>query len=125
MTRLEDLARAAYETFNSGNFDATVELFAPDVELVRPSGLGIVRGREAVRQFLAPDAFASQRIEPVEFMERGERLFVALRGWARGAGSGIELETPGFHVFETRDGQVTRLQFFFDRAEALEAFEDG
>lgn len=124
MSERIELARKAYAALNRDDWETLAELLSPDLEVQRAGGLGTIAGFDETRDFRAPDAFEWQREEPAgEFIERGERLFIALRSHARGVGSAIELEQPVYHVITFRDGKVVRLEIYFDRAEALRALE--
>ena len=52
--------RAGYDAFNRGDYDATVEWIHPDVVYVSPGGIAEVRGAEALRAWMEPDAFEDQ-----------------------------------------------------------------
>jgi hypothetical protein len=113
--------RRGYELYNAQEFDALVELFAPDVVVERMSGAPPLVGREAIKRFTEPDAFEWQRMEPTEFRENGDRIFVRIRFRARGRGSSIELEQPGYHVWTFRDGVGVHVMTTLDEREALAA----
>jgi ketosteroid isomerase-like protein len=117
----EVLAREAYEAFNRGDWDAMLEVCTPDIAVQRAGGAGIVRGREALREFSTPDAFERQQLEPKEFIDHGDRLFVALQARAIGSQSGIEVEQEGFHVLTIHARKIARLEIYFGRTEALQA----
>jgi ketosteroid isomerase-like protein len=119
--------RAGYEAFNSGDLDTALRELHPDIELYVPETAmdapRPVRGVDAVRRYLAPDAFAEQRFEPEEFIDHGNVVLVRGRAWVRGRGSGIGLEQTVFHVWEVREGKAGRLEVHLDRAQAEEAAE--
>ena len=54
-------------------------------------------------------------IEPLEFLENGERVFVEHRVRARGKGSGIEVVQTYWSVWTVRDGKGVRLALYVDR----------
>jgi ketosteroid isomerase-like protein len=114
----------AYDSFNRGDVEALLDLLHPDVEWVPPATSlepQPLRGREAVREYLAPDFFESQTAEPLETIEEGNRLFVAARIRARGRGSGVELDQIAYHVLTIQDERAVRFEAHVDRATALAA----
>jgi ketosteroid isomerase-like protein len=116
--------RRAYEALNRGDFDAAIEFAHPEAELVPPGGQAPLRGAEAVRAWMEPDAFASQDIEPLDFRVEGNKVLVRVHSRVRGAASGIELEVDLWVVWTLNDdGLVTRVENYLDheKAEALEA----
>lgn len=119
------LLRETYDSFNRGEFEAVLERADPEFELLPPergvSGSEPVRGHDAVHAYLLPDAFQQQRVTPLEFVENGEVILVRLSAYARGAGSGIELEQEAFHVWRTRDGRALRLEIYLEGDRAREA----
>jgi ketosteroid isomerase-like protein len=104
--------RAAYEAFNHGDFDAAVKLVRPDAEFVRVGVEGPLSGAAAIREWMEPDAFEAQRIEPLDFEVSGNRVLVRQRTTARGAGSGIELDVENWAVFTFDDGFIVRGEGF-------------
>jgi ketosteroid isomerase-like protein len=124
MSELADRLRDAYEAFNRGDVDAILDLLHPDIEWVPPPTSlepQPLRGREAVREYLEPNFFESQTVEPLETIEEGNRLLVAARVRARGRGSGVELDQTAFHVLTIEEGRAVRFEVHVDRAEALRA----
>ena len=115
--------RKAYDAFNRGDFDAAVESVHPEIEWERVAEVeGKVHGREAVRQFMQPDVFASQKAEIVEITSHeGDKLLVHARFKGSFSGSGIELEQAGWQLWTIRDGLGGKLEVFLDRDQALEA----
>lgn len=116
--------RRAYEAFNRADFDTATEIAHPEMEFVPPGGQPSLRGANAVRAWMEPDAFEQQQIEPREFRIKGDKVLVRQRGWVRGAGSGIELDVDSCAVWTLNDdGLATRLEYFLSHqeAEALEA----
>jgi ketosteroid isomerase-like protein len=116
--------RRAYEAFNRGDFDTATERAHPEIEFLPPGDQAPLRGAEAFRAWMEPDAFESQKLQPREFRVQGNKVLVRQHARARGAGSGIEveLETWVLWTFDD-DGLVTRVQAFLPHqdAEALQA----
>jgi ketosteroid isomerase-like protein len=119
-----DSLRRAYGAFSRADFDTAIEIAHPDVEFVPPGGQSPLRGADALRAWMEPDAIEEQRIEPREFRVRGNKVLVRQHTWGRGAGSGIELEVDMWVVWTLNDDDiVTRVEAFLvdQEGEALEA----
>ncbi len=113
-----------YDAFNRGDFDTVMAAMAPDVELNRGEvsmETSTVAGIDQVRKYLEPDIFASQHAEVIRVVDADRRVMVETSVEIRGAGSGIELSTPGFTVWTLRAGKATHADFFQTR-EAAPAF---
>jgi ketosteroid isomerase-like protein len=123
-----EIVRRASEAFLRGEWDQAAQLLDPDVELHGTVGGlsegSVMRGfqqiMEAVEQEDA-EAWDERRLEPEQFIDAGDRVVVLLHEFRRGRGSGVELETDTAVVLELREGRVTRIQGYMDRASALEA----
>jgi ketosteroid isomerase-like protein len=101
------------EALNRGEFDVAIELADPEIVFVRPGGLPELRGTDAVREWMEPDAFESQTIELLSHEVEGNRVLTRQRTKARGAGSGIEMEIEALTVWTfNEDGKVTRVESF-------------
>jgi ketosteroid isomerase-like protein len=113
-----------HEAFSNGDYDTAIELMHPDIEFATFGEPSPVKGVEALRAWMEPDAFESQRIEPLRWKLKGNTALVWQHVSARGAGSGIELDTHSWSVWTFDDeGRPTRLESFPDhmKAEALAA----
>jgi hypothetical protein len=110
--------RRVYELFNAEEFDAAVEIAHPDIVFARPGAQSELRGADALRAWMEPDAFDSQVIEPEHFEVAGNRILVRQHATARGASSGIEVEIDSWTLWTfDDDGMVTRMQFFLPNEE--------
>jgi ketosteroid isomerase-like protein len=123
-----ELVRSAVDAYNAGP-EAFLAFMAEDIE-VRPDASVFpeakpFRGRDEFRRFLA---------EIDEGWEGGDKLgvirevfavgarVVARTDWGgRGRASGIDLRSSLSAVYDIRDGQIIRIEFYFDHAQALEA----
>jgi uncharacterized protein len=124
MSEVHDVIRVAYAAYNRGEVEAVIDLLHPDVEWFPPPTTvdpEPVRGRDAVRQYLAPNFFESQSAEPIEIIEEGDRILVIARVRARGRGSGVEIDGTTFHLWTVAEGRATRFAAFVDREEAFAA----
>jgi ketosteroid isomerase-like protein len=116
--------RRIYEAFNRGDFDAAIALMHPEMEYVPPGGQSSLRGAEAVRAWMEPDAFEENQVEPLEFSIHDNKVLVRQHARARGAGSGIALDMEIWGVWTLNDdGLATRFEVYLphQEAEALEA----
>jgi hypothetical protein len=105
--------RRTYENFNAEEFDAAVEMAHPEIVFIRSGAQSELRGVDALRAWMEPDAFESQVIEPEAFEAAGNRVLVRQHATARGAASGIEVEIDSWTLWTfDEDGKVTRMQFF-------------
>ena len=83
------------------------------VDWSRSAGLeaGIYRGEAATRRFWGTffEAFESVVVEPLEFIDCGERVVVPHHFRARGR-QGVEVDANSTVVFTIRDGLITELR---------------
>ena len=127
MSDLTQLVLGAYESFNQGETEPLLELMHPNIEWIPPPTSlepHPLRGREAVREYLAPNVFDTQTAEPLELIEQGNRLLVEARVRARGRGSGIELDQTAYHLLTIEDDRAVRFEVHMDRASALAALRE-
>lgn len=117
--------RAVFDAWNTGNMNALRELYDPAI-VVRyaedwPEGSEPTMGREAViRQWEQQRAaFDTDTLEPIEFVDAGDRVVVRQRWSAEGRGPDLNIEVSTVNTF--RKGKMILLEFFWDHAEALEA----
>ena len=115
---LERLHRG-YEAFNRGDYAAATEWVHPDVVMVSLSpGRTELRGAEALRAWMEPDAFESQNSEARKIEIEGNRALIRQHTRARGSGSGIEMEIGSWAVWTFDDeGRVTRIENFLEHDE--------
>ena len=123
-----ELVRASIEAYADGDVDAYVEFFADDVEVFPDVSLPEAkpfRGREQFRRFVAEVAEGwegSATADIQEIFSVGERVVARADSGGKGRTSGIELRSSLTSVCTIRpDGQITRIEYFFNHADALEA----
>ena len=115
--RIESLQRG-FDAYNRGDFDAAVEAFHPEIELVPAGSQPMIRGVGAIRAWMEPDAFESQVVEPLEFRVAGNKILVRHRTKIHGAGSGIEAEFVNWSVWTyNKTGLVTRFEIYLPNQE--------
>jgi ketosteroid isomerase-like protein len=121
-----DVMRRTEEALNSGDDEAVVETFDPDVvfEPQRASVQGTYRGHDGVRDWLADtrENFAAFRLFITERRDLGDDRVLSIGTLRfRGQGSGVETEVPTAAVVTLRNGKIVRLKDYGDRSKALEA----
>jgi len=115
---LIELVRRATEAFNRGDFDSAAEMAHPEVTLRRTGGLTEVRGVDAFRAWMEPDAFESQQTDLHGFEVEGNRVLARQHTVSRGAGSGIEMGMDSLVVWTFDDDyRVTRVELFLPHEE--------
>jgi ketosteroid isomerase-like protein len=122
-----ELVRRAIEAFNRGDLERFAETVRFDEaieyhEYPEFIEVGVFRGRDAIadhwRQFL--DAFEDYRFEIEKLIDVDDEVVVFTHQHGHGKESlGFELRSAW--VFSFRDGKLTRIRTYPDRAQALEA----
>ena len=82
------------------------------------------RGLEGYRKFVATvdEVWEGENyLEPLEFIDLGERWMVLANGRMRAQASGVPLSEEYAGVATLRDGQVFRVQEYYDHAKGFEA----
>jgi ketosteroid isomerase-like protein len=123
-----ELVRSAVEAYNADP-EAYLAFMAEDIE-VRPDASVFpeakpFRGRGEFRRFLAEIDEGWEGGDKLgiirEVFAVGDRVVTRTDWGGRGRASGIDLRSSLSAVFDTRDGQIIRIEFYFDHAKALEA----
>ena len=118
--------RRAQEAYNRGDWDAALAEMDPcvvfDLTRVAPDG-EVYQGHEGVKAFwrMLRDVFGDFRTDPEELIDGGDRLFALMHLRGSGKASGAGGEDFLYQVVTLRQGRAVRVDFFRDRAEALEA----
>ena len=123
-----EVVRSAAAAYIAGDRDAYVALMAEDVE-IRPDVSRFpeaqpFRGREEFRRWLADTDEGWEGGATAVLMELfpvGDRVVVRADWGGKGRASGIDLYSSLTALYTVEDGQVTKIEYFFDHAEALEA----
>lgn len=124
---VDELVRRGVEAYNSGNLDAVLPLLAPNVEVHASAAVlnaGTFHGPDGFMQWItawneAWEEFTLE-IRDMELVTENSAI-VTVRQRGVGAGSGVEVELEVFHVWELRDGLVSRLHLYATRDDALAA----
>jgi len=120
-----EIVRAFYAAFEQGDEAAMLQILVADVEwdtTARIDGRvthGFEETRASVEEGFSP--FEDVRIEPQEMRDSGDEVAVRVRGWFRGASSGVATEISWAAVFTVRDGRIARYTDYATWPKALEA----
>lgn len=120
-----EIARAAVEAWNRGDWDAALSATAPNFEWDNSRALGDNRSIYALDQVKGFwTAFASTwesvRVEVDQLIDAGEYVVMPHSLEVRGR-DGIEVQARTTWVFAIREGKIERITFYQDHREALEA----
>jgi ketosteroid isomerase-like protein len=131
-----ETARRAYaafaRAFGSGNIDdfrpLLEEFWDPEIVLM-PAGVlpdsRIARGGDAVLRVVAEQMQAFEKgstwLEPLEFIDAGDRLVVTYRFGGRGRHTEIEVEFSFAHLVTIHETKAVRVDVYETKQQALEA----
>jgi ketosteroid isomerase-like protein len=123
-----EMALAVTDALNAGDLDRWIEFYAPDVQAfpdvsVWPESRAL-HGRAEFRSFITDvlNAWTQFRLETVEVFAVGDDRVVWRGDWhGTGAASGLNTSTSLTTVSTVRDGQVARIEYYFDHNQALKA----
>jgi len=113
------------DAWNRRDFDAILDLCAPDVEWTFsntfPDATGVIKGRDAVRKFLHrfADDWSEISIVPHQIVDPGDHVVADVQFVATGR-DGIEVSMRFGHVWTERDGEIVGFRAYpsFDEAVA-------
>ena len=130
-----ELVRRGYAALNealaTGESRGAIEEFCDPEIVLKPSGLlpesSEMHGHEGMVRFvtLQTEAFEAFRVEPQEFIDAGDKVVVPIRFGGRAEYSGLAVSFEVVHVCTTRNGRLTRLDMYPNKAEALAAVALG
>ena len=118
------IAKRIYDARNRGDVDAVLAECAPDVTW-RPHlatlGTRPIRGHDEVRAYMVSlrEDWQSFRHQPEEFFDAGDKVVAFLQTYARGRGSGVDVEVAVAHVLSFEDEKCLGYVSYHDREEAL------
>jgi len=122
-----EIAQASSNAYNAGDLDAFMECYAPDVEAYPDAGFPEARplaGREEFMSWLQgiDAAWVDAKWVASEVFALDDGRVVFRGDWGgEGLASGIETASSITGIFTIRDGQISRVEWFFDHEEALKA----
>jgi ketosteroid isomerase-like protein len=119
-----EIVRRGFEAFQRGGPEALLELFSDNVIIYRaePDG-ATLHGKAGFRDAVADwtEDFSEWQVLPQEFTDLGERVLVRVVQIAQGINSGVRVEEDWWFLFELTGTKVSKISFYSNPAEALEA----
>ena len=122
-----EFVKGVYGAFGRGDIPAVLGAFADDVEWFEAEGMpygGLYRSGEAVLQnVFGPIAedLEGFAVTPEEYIGSGATVVAIVRY----KGTGKALDEPAVHVWEIRDGKLTRFRQFIDTVKFAEVVPAG
>ena len=125
-----DSTRRMWDRFLAGDIPGTLAFFDEEIEVHDIPGLPdarIFRGHQGyldqIKKF--SEAFSDITYEPLEFIDRGDKVVSVIRATGVARTGGLEAEATYAQLETWRHGKVVRIQYFTDTAEALEVAGPG
>ena len=123
-----EVVRLHFERFNAGDLDGLIELFAEDAVVETdnrfPEG-GVFAGRAALRRLYEgfDEGWEGGSVAEITQLTEAPGDVVLVDFVWRGIGdaSGIDTRNEICGLWSVRDDKITRVRYFFERDEALEA----
>ena len=123
-----EIVQRANEHWSEGNLDdAWAELWDPDVVVTAPEGWPEGEGEHGLEAWRRQaerlrDSSEEARVEVDDIRPVGQdRVVCRLRYVTRGKDPGMSFDTPMAAAFFLHEGRITRADYFWDFADALEA----
>jgi ketosteroid isomerase-like protein len=123
-----EVALAAAAAWREGDIEALMRVYSPDIAMDFSHYAGwpeepVLHGPEAVRGFLEQwrATFTDYGYEVERHIDAGDRVVFLCTQRGRGQASDSPALMEFAQINTVRDGHVTRIENFSDRAEALEA----
>jgi hypothetical protein len=121
-----EFVNGMYAAFGRGDVPAVLAGMADDIEWHEALGMpygGVYRGGDAVVQnVFAPIATDVEgfAVTPEEIIGSGDTVAAVVRYTGTGKETGKTLDVPVVHVWDIRDGKVTRFRQFIDTVKFAE-----
>jgi ketosteroid isomerase-like protein len=124
-----EIVRTATEAYMRGAFGEASRWMDPEIEWdmthVDVPDPEVYRGYEGLMDFERSwaESWETVAIEPLEYIDAGDRVISVLRQTGRGKLSGVEVEQHIVQLWTLRGGKIIRMEMCPSREAALEAAE--
>jgi ketosteroid isomerase-like protein len=123
-----EVVLASTDAYNAGDIDGMLKFYAVDIEAIPDSSAFLeveqLHGLEAFRDWAIDigSAWDKVRWEIKEARAVGADRVLVRGDWGgTGQGSGLDIASSFSGVFTVREGQIKRVEYFQDHADALKA----
>ena len=122
-----EVVQAAIDAYNAGDIDTMLRLYAVDSEVIPDSEMlesERLLGRESLRHWISElgGAWSRVRWEIEEVRAVGADRVLVRGAWGgTGQGSGLDIASNFSGIFTVRHGDITKVEYFQDHAQALKA----
>ncbi len=120
-----ELIRGGFESWESGDVEATLALYDPEIEVYAPPEIGNAGTYHGTDGFLewtrawleAWETFQQELVAVEAFGDTHALARVNQTG--EGKGSGIRVERAATYIYDVRDGKLVFMALFFDHEKAV------
>ena len=122
-----EVVQAAIDAYNAGDIDTMLRLYAVDSEVIPDSEMlesERLLGRESLRHWINElgGAWSRVRWEIEEVRAVGADRVLVRGAWGgTGQGSGLDIASNFSGIFTVRHGDITKVEYFQDHAQAVKA----
>jgi ketosteroid isomerase-like protein len=121
-----EIVRRGYEAFNRSDIEGVIEIADPQVHWdmsERAFNPAVYEGHDGIRRFVEEmnEVWEDFRLEPLEFIDAGDKVVVSHLIRGRGRGSGVDVELPSTSIYTLRNGKVIDNRMYREHSDALEA----
>ncbi|KAA5549213.1 nuclear transport factor 2 family protein [Adhaeribacter rhizoryzae] len=127
------VVQEGYRLFLTGEIENLMPHYTEDVEYIvpGPTDLSPIAGRyigkDGVKQFYSKvgATFEFSVFEPLEMIAQGDKVVVLGHYQSKARATGQPLNIEWIHVFQLRDGKVSRFQIYEDTATVVAALNNA
>jgi len=122
-----EIVRKWFETWNRGDLDSFIDLYAIDAELTPPESwveTSTVKGQGEIRRFFEGlrEAWEGRDVAVLQELFRSGEQVVSRMDWqVQGRASGIVTHLPITNVTTIVSGKIIRQRHYLDHADGLKA----
>ena len=125
-----EIVRRVFEALGRHDTEAILSAYDPNVKvdfsggpLASLMGDNVYRGYDGLRKMVRDRYMDFERVEDdcQELIDAGQRVISLVITRGRGRSSGIDSEIRQYGVWTIRNEKIVRIDWFYSRAEALEA----